>query len=767
VDLVVFFSASCTLVKVVDCDSDVAQFSSSDVERSAWPQTDRRRLQSSGRRRRVVGMRPLVPLLIPMIAFGFRGLTPSWPSSFALLAGGDDVEEDRNTNRGDQQSIRRGGRSGQSPTTTMVDWRDTSAATRISASMPAAMENLSRVGQPYPPSPRSSNDDRVLRATDADRGRCWEGDIARLRDVLDGSRYRHATIRERVFDMPPGRPCDAFEEDGKGRFVGMGLHEEDYPMGPVYVRSLVAGQGFDVSRSIDRSTGTKDDNDEWLGSLRCLAALFLLASCVPRHIFVEHVVGGDETLELMLRLGIVFVSENLDDCSSVQRREIVNSEWVVPLVHLFPLEIPPIRSPSSPGDGRNADNENSKNRRNIVLMTDLHPTVLGTTSLNRLRDENDDSVTTDEMGDGEGAVMYIGPDSLALIHHLHGSVSNMIKSRFSATGPPYGRILDVCTGSGVQALAAIAMLESLEGGLTSEEPLAVAVDVNHRALQFTTFNAHLNGLQNKLVTVHADLLVEQSRAKFEALTEELLNAMRNCDSQHHHVQLNPHIDERKFDFVLANPPFIPVPPSRLDYSTSSLRVEGSDSDGNSAPRYGLFSSGGVSGEDCLRAIVQMAPSLLRSDGGLLAVVSEFMNPPLPSSKVTRSTSGEVGLGPLTARLETWWGSQLSANGIVFTNENPINADIYAQRRAVRNDLADINIWNSHLNLHGIVSVSPGLLFVQTIDRDCLPSESRHSFALKHHFVPKSERGSIWTPHNVDAVQFTRDILMGLFASCST
>ncbi|KAL3808796.1 hypothetical protein ACHAXA_011180 [Cyclostephanos tholiformis] len=363
------------------------------------------------------------------------------------------------------------------------------------------------------------------------------------------------------------------------------------------------------------------------------------------------------------------------------------------------------------------------------------------------------------MGDEEGAVMYIGPDSLALIHHLHASMSNIIQSRSSA----YGRILDVCTGSGVQALAAIAMLESREGGLAGDKPFAVAVDVNYRALRFTTFNAHLNGLKDKIVTVHADLLSEQSHANCESLNEVIMKVMINSKKQHHRNQLNPHKDDRKFDFLLANPPFIPVPPTRLDYSTSSLCAEGSDADGDNAPRYGLFSSGGASGEDCLRAIVRMAPSLLKSDGGLLAVVSEFMNPPLPSSTMTRSMGGDGVKYNLTARLETWWGSQQAANGLVFTNENAIDADMYAQRRAVRNDLADINVWRDHLKLHGISSVSPGLMFVQTINSDCFPSESKHSLALKHHFVPKSECGSIWTPHNVGAVQFTRDKI-GSFAS---
>jgi methylase of polypeptide subunit release factors len=690
--------------------------------------------------------------------------------------GGDRIDKNHDGNAMGQSAS--GGRSStqsQGSHRCAVDRRDTSAAARILASGPAARRMLAGVGRPYRSfSSQSSNDDEQRRRradSDAaeDRGQCrWEGDVWDLRDVLDRSRYRHPALRERIFGLrpPPGRkphpPEDGGNDGDRQRSSTVGLREGDYPMGPSYVRPLVAGQGFDLERLIVdsncsdgstsgvSSTGTKDDDGDggWLGSLRCLAALFLLASCVPKRIFIEHVIGGDETLELMLRLGVVFVYDD---------------EWVVPLVHLFPLEIPPIRSTSPSGLGRCHADDDSIHGKNIVLMTDLHPNVLGTTSLDRFHDDGDDAAISEEKGDEEGAVMYIGPDSLALIHHLHASMSNFVVRDPSEVRSPFGRILDVCAGSGVQALAAIAMLESLEGAILADaEPIAVAVDVNERALRFTTFNAHLNGYKGKIVTVHADLLSGRTNANCESLTEALLNEMANFEKHHLHSQLMPHKDHRKFSLILANPPFIPVPPSRSDYPALSLRKEGVGDNGGNTPRYGLFSSGGPNGEDCLREIVRMAPSLLRSDGGLLAVVSEFMNPPPPLSKILRVKDGEDM--KLTSKLETWWGSQLVATGILFTNENAISSDLYAQRRAMRNDLEDINVWTNHLSLHGIISVSPGLLFIQTIDGESLPGEGRQRLALKHQFVPKTDLGSIWTPHNVDAVKFTRDILMRSYAS---
>ena len=45
-------------------------------------------------------------------------------------------------------------------------------------------------------------------------------------------------------------------------------------------------------------------------------------------------------------------------------------EWVVPLVHLIPLEIPPIRLPLPSVVGQfHANNEGGCNWKNIILMT--------------------------------------------------------------------------------------------------------------------------------------------------------------------------------------------------------------------------------------------------------------------------------------------------------------------------------------------------------------------------------------------------------------
>jgi len=353
-------------------------------------------------------------------------------------------------------------------------------------------------------------------------------------------------IRKHIFNLPTG----IVDEEDVDQY-SLERYKNDYPFGPTYVSPLVVGQGLDMSKSIHTST-----SEEMLPSLQCLATLFLLSSCVPKHIVTESLIGGNDTLELLQRLGLVFIFDN---------RSIREEDWVVPLVHLFPLSIPPPRY----------SHKHDDNSKHIVLMTDLHPNVIGMTSIpSTCNDEH-------QLSAEEGAVMYIGPDSLSLVQHLHSSLPQYIED----DGGQSKKILDICTGSGIQALSTLAMLDMNEGN--SNNSSAVALDVNERALRFTSFNAILNGFEDRITTICADLLSEEA-------AEVLSNN-----------------EESQYDILLANPPFIPTPPTRSDIPASSIRHEEKNND-SATPRYGLFSSGGASGEDCLCAIVQLAPLLLRT-----------------------------------------------------------------------------------------------------------------------------------------------------------
>lgn len=410
---------------------------------------------------------------------------------------------------------------------------DTSAASFIAASS-TSMSYLARIGWSYSQSNEGTDEE-------------WEDDITKLHSMLEVSGYQHSVIRKHIFNLPTG-----IVDEENVDLYSLERYKNDYPFGPTYISPLVAGQGLDMTKLIDVST-----SDEMLPSLQCLATLFLLSSCVPKHIATESLIGGSDTLELLQRFGLVFI---FDD------KSIREEDWVVPLVHLFPLEIPPPRYSHKYDD----------NSKHILLMTDLHPNVLGMTSIpSTCNDEH-------QISKEEGTVMYIGPDSLSLVQHLHSSLPQYIED-----GGESKKILDICTGSGVQALSTLAMLDMYEN--SSNDSSAVSLDINERALRFTSFNAHLNGFEDKITTICADLLSGEA-------AEVLLNNK-----------------ETHYDILLANPPFIPTPPARSDMPASSIRLEKKNND-NATPRYGLFSSGGASGEDCLCAIVQLAPSLLQTGG---------------------------------------------------------------------------------------------------------------------------------------------------------
>lgn len=107
----------------------------------------------------------------------------------------------------------------------------------------------------------------------------------------------------------------------------------------------------------------------------------------------------------------------------------------------------------------------------------------------------------------ENPVMYIGLDSLGL----------------ALTAPRYicNKALDLCTGSGIQAITASRYVNSV-----------TAVDLNPRAIRFTRFNSQLNGIDN-VFAVQSDLYNQ--------------------------------ITDGPYDIILANPPFVPSPESELKF----------------------------------------------------------------------------------------------------------------------------------------------------------------------------------------------------------
>lgn len=148
------------------------------------------------------------------------------------------------------------------------------------------------------------------------------------------------------------------------------------------------------------------------------------------------------------------------------------------------------------------------------------------------------------------ADVYAGPDSFALAAQL---------DRLAAALPAVGTAVDLCCGSGIAGQGLAARLPGLAW---------TGVDLARAAVEAATFNARLNGLGDRYRPVIGDL--------YEPLSGE------------------------RFDLIVCNPPFIPVPA------------------GHSFPGYG---AGGEDGLAVLRPLFDKLRHYL-ADGGQAVVYAE-------------------------------------------------------------------------------------------------------------------------------------------------
>mmetsp|Transcript_1504 Transcript_1504/g.3830 ORF Transcript_1504/g.3830 Transcript_1504/m.3830 type:complete len:527 (+) Transcript_1504:33-1613(+) len=156
------------------------------------------------------------------------------------------------------------------------------------------------------------------------------------------------------------------------------------------------------------------------------------------------------------------------------------------------------------------------------------------------------------------AVMPIGVDSLDLVH--------------LAPREACACVLDLCCGSGIQALVAASSYASK----------VVAADVNRRAVRFTTFNAELNAVSHRVEAVVSD------------------------------TYSHPLIDENcPFDAILANPPFVAVPASAAPV--------------HECCEWALYADGGPDGARVYREIVRGADVSRLRPGGWLCCTGELPN----------------------------------------------------------------------------------------------------------------------------------------------
>jgi carbamoyltransferase len=149
-------------------------------------------------------------------------------------------------------------------------------------------------------------------------------------------------------------------------------------------------------------------------------------------------------------------------------------------------------------------------------------------------------------------VMHLGEDSYTLAYLL-------------PPPPKGGKVLDLCTGSGVQAIMQ-----------ARRAKLVIGVDINPRAVEFARFNAALNGVS----------------AKCDFRCGSLYEAIGQDDSKRN----------ERFDMIVANPPFVPSPHVGQD------RI--------------LSRDGGPTGDEILSGILEGLLTRLKPEG-IAVIISLF------------------------------------------------------------------------------------------------------------------------------------------------
>lgn len=251
------------------------------------------------------------------------------------------------------------------------------------------------------------------------------------------------------------------------------------------------------------------------------------------------------------------------------------------------------------------------------------------------------------------SVMPIGNDSLNLVH-------------LAPRRAHCETVLDVCCGSGIQALAA----------LKTYAKRAVCADVSARAIHFTQFNAQLNGVAERLVACVSD--VYSNKFVWEA---------------------------GPYDAILANPPFVAVPRPNAEGFAS----ENAD--------WALYADGGPDGARVLNRLVAEADNdaLLRPNG-FLSIVSEFPNLRLahqwlPRLRGSATGDGERGSGDPGGSPEGC-GCTFHFAVVYEPAAHVQSADEYATDRSDERGWpwSDVRAWTASLGEHGVEHMGSGLVF---------------------------------------------------------
>ena len=189
----------------------------------------------------------------------------------------------------------------------------------------------------------------------------------------------------------------------------------------------------------------------------------------------------------------------------------------------------------------------------------------------------------DVVSPSRDAVMPIGVDSLQL-------AMTLFRAPVAAK-----RCVDVCCGSGIQALVAASLGASF----------VLACDLSPRAVRLTRFNAVLNRLERTIVVAEAGDAFDPIDAFLEGLEPSCLTDEQRTRARLWATLVTPSGEPRPFDLLLANPPFVAVP--------DTLQLDAA-----------LYVSGGTDGAELVRALVHGAQSRL-APGGVLLIVTQLPN----------------------------------------------------------------------------------------------------------------------------------------------
>ena len=244
--------------------------------------------------------------------------------------------------------------------------------------------------------------------------------------------------------------------------------------------------------------------------LDVLVSLFLLGSSIPLK-YAEKVLGSSLISDLDY-LNILYIEE---------------SNIVIPLIQISPVCIP--------------SNDDSYEYTTVYIATDF-------AHVRNLRFE---------------PVMYIGPDTLALLHGLP-----------YGRGKTYDNLLDLCAGSSVQGICAVC------GNLVHQ---VTCIELNERAIRFANFNIRLNNADNKVNVVCGSV----------------------CDS----TLYTDVLEKSRYDIVTLNPPYIPT-----------------GTDGGTPSFLQAYGSGGKHGDDLIAAVItNLTASTIIADTCLVSIVGNVAN----------------------------------------------------------------------------------------------------------------------------------------------